>query len=222
MMRLFSNGCSFLVPRPKDGVHTFTTKILSEQYDMELYNLAMGGRGNDRISFTTKLWFEKNNFTDVFAVIGWSSALRNDYISSDMWKVDKISGQNISWRSYNFCNLPEKFIRKIKNLDVEKTSSMKWIDNIIDLQNFFQLKKIPYVMYNSLPPFLNEADENFSVLYKNIDQARFFKTRSSHYDFIMENKHIVSPNDPHPSTEGHKLWTKQLKEFIDADNLRTI
>ena len=221
-MRLFSNGCSFLGNRPKDGVDTFTTKILAEQYNMELHNLAMGGRGNDRISFTTKLWFEKNNFTDVFAVIGWSSALRNDYISSDMWKVGKIRDQNISWRSYNFCNLPEKFIRKIKNLDVEKTASMKWIDNIIDMQNFFYLKKIPYVMYNSLPPFLNEADDDFSLLYKKIDQIRFFKTRFSHYEFIMENKHIVSPKDPHPSKEGHEQWAEQLKEHIDANNLRTI
>ena len=28
--------------------------------------------------------------------------------------------------------------------------------------------------------------------------------------------------DPHPSVEGHKRWAEQLKEFIDANNLRTI
>ena len=45
-MILFSNGCSFLTPRPKDGINTFTTKIIAEQYGMQLENLAMGGRGN--------------------------------------------------------------------------------------------------------------------------------------------------------------------------------
>ena len=30
-MFLFSNGCSFLTSRPKDGVDTFTTKILAEK-----------------------------------------------------------------------------------------------------------------------------------------------------------------------------------------------
>ena len=50
-MILFSNGCSFLTPRPKDGVKTFTTKIIAENYGMQLANLAMGGRGNTRISF---------------------------------------------------------------------------------------------------------------------------------------------------------------------------
>ena len=38
MGKLLSNGCSFLTPRNKDGVETFTTKILAEQYDLELVN----------------------------------------------------------------------------------------------------------------------------------------------------------------------------------------
>ena len=43
-MILFSNGCSFLTPRPKDGVKTFTTKIIAENYNMQLANLAMTQR----------------------------------------------------------------------------------------------------------------------------------------------------------------------------------
>ena len=57
MSKIFSNGCSFLTARPKDGVDTFTSEILSKQYGNQLFNLAMGGRGNERICFTTKLWF---------------------------------------------------------------------------------------------------------------------------------------------------------------------
>ena len=82
-MILFSNGCSFLTPRPKDGVDTFTTKILAEKYKMELCNIAMGGRGNQRVSFTTKLWCEQQKPEKFFAVIGWSSMMRNDYVTND-------------------------------------------------------------------------------------------------------------------------------------------
>ena len=82
-MILFSNGCSFLTNRPADGVDTFTTKILAERYDMPLVNFAMGGRGNDRISFTTKVWLERHKRDSYFAVIGWSSSNRNDYITND-------------------------------------------------------------------------------------------------------------------------------------------
>ena len=84
-MILFSNGCSFLTNRPKDGVDTFTTKILAEQYKMALCNFAMGGRGNDRISFTTKVWLERHKRDKYFAVIGWSSQNRNDYVSNFNW-----------------------------------------------------------------------------------------------------------------------------------------
>ena len=64
-MILFSNGCSFLTPRPKDGVDTFTTKIIAENYGMDLVNLAMGGRGNTRIGFSTKVWVEQNKGKDM-------------------------------------------------------------------------------------------------------------------------------------------------------------
>ena len=56
--RLLSNGCSFNTPRPKDGVETFVSKELAEHYNLEHTNLAMRGRGNKRIGFTTKWYFE--------------------------------------------------------------------------------------------------------------------------------------------------------------------
>ena len=53
-MQIFSNGCSFLTPRPKDNVDTYVSKIIAEGYGTDLHNIAMGGRGNKRINFTTK------------------------------------------------------------------------------------------------------------------------------------------------------------------------
>ena len=40
--------------------------------------------------------------------------------------------------------------------------------------------------------------------------------------FVIKENMIVSPNDPHSSVEGHTKWANELKEFIDANNLRTI
>ena len=55
LTNLFINGCSFLTPRPKDGVHTHSGLELATLMDLKVAtNLAMGGRGNERISFTTK------------------------------------------------------------------------------------------------------------------------------------------------------------------------
>ena len=221
MLKLFSNGCSFLGPRPKDNVNTFVTKILAEDYNLQLFNLAMGGRGNERVSFTTKLWFEQNGYKDTFAVIGWSSMMRNDYVTNDGWKKGRIPNMDLTWRSWKVTDNFE-FIKDQAGWDLENTLIMKYLDNVLDLQNYFKLNKIPYVMYNALPNYSSSKSNDFKTFSKAIDMKRFFKPEQSHLEFIQEGEYVVSPKDPHPSTDGHKLWAKLLKEFIDANNLRTI
>jgi len=221
MSKIFSNGCSFLTPRPKDGVDTFVSKIIAENYNEELFNIAMGGRGNTRISFSTKVWCEQNKDKDVFAVIGWSSAVRNDYITDDGWKKGRIPGTELTWRTWKTLD-NVSFIRKNKGWDIENNLTMNFLDNVFDLQNYFERKRIPYVMYNSLPNYFGNGTEDFNVIRNAINMDRFFSPTVSHFEFITDKNLIVSSNDPHPSAEGHKQWAKQLKEFIDANNLRTI
>ena len=100
MQKIFSNGCSFLTPRPKDGVHSFVSDIISKKLNSELTNLAMGGRGNNRISFSTKVWFEQNSKENTFAIIGWSSSHRNDYVTNDGWKKGRIPQTDLTWRTW--------------------------------------------------------------------------------------------------------------------------
>ena len=74
--KLFLNGCSFLTFRPKQGVDTHCGVELAKKMDLEIaVNLAGGGRGNKRTSFTTKVWCEK--YPDIaekcFFLIGSSS-----------------------------------------------------------------------------------------------------------------------------------------------------
>jgi len=133
MSKIFSNGCSFLTPRPKDGVDTFVSKIIAENYNEELFNIAMGGRGNTRISFSTKVWCEQNKDKDVFAVIGWSSAVRNDYITDDGWKKGRIPGTELTWRTWKTLD-NVSFIRKNKGWDIENNLTMNFLDNVFDLQ----------------------------------------------------------------------------------------
>jgi len=221
MSKLFSNGCSFLTSRPKDGVETFVSRELAEAYGLQLTNLAMGGRGNARISFSTKVWFEQNGYRDTFAVIGWSSSHRNDYVTNDGWKAGRIEGTELTWRTWKTLdNIP--FIQKQRGWDVEAHATMNFLDHIFDLQNYFTNKKIPYVMYNALPNSLETTTEDFETIYKAIDMKRFFNPMTSHFEFVMDKNWIVSPDDPHPSTQGHRVWAEQLKEYIDANNLRTI
>jgi hypothetical protein len=221
MYKMFSNGCSFLTPRPKDGVETFVARELAESYGLQLTNLAMGGRGNDRISFTTKIWFEQNGSADTFAVVGWSSAHRNDYITNDGWKKGRIPGTDLTWRTWKTLD-NVSFIRTNTGWDIENNAIMNFLDNVFDLQNYFERKRIPYVMYNALPNDFKSDISDFDVIAKAINMDRFFNPEVSHLEYIMDEQLVVSPHDPHPSAEGHRQWAEQLKEFIDVNNLRTI
>ena len=221
-MFLFSNGCSFLTSRPKDGVDTFTTKILAEKYDMPLINFAMGGRGNDRISFTTKVWLERHNRDKHFAVIGWSSATRNDYVTDDGHKKGRMPQTDLTWRTWKTLD-NVSFIRSKQGYDIEANLIMSFLDNVFDLQNYFERKKIPYVMYNSLPnDFDQKGNGDFKIIRDAINMDRFFSPKISHYEYIIDKGLVSSQADPHPSAEGHRQWAEQLMEFIDANNLRPI
>ena len=212
MSKIFSNGCSFLTPRPKDGVNTYVTKHLANQYGMDIENIAMGGRGNTRISFSTKTYFEHFGTEDTFAVIGWSSAYRNDYVTNDGWKKGRMPGTDLNI----------SFIKNNVGWDIENNAVMAFLDNVFDLQNYFERKRIPYVMYNALPNTFDSNSKDFETIKKAIDMKRFFNPTVSHLEYITDKNLIVSPADPHPSTEGHVQWAEQLKEFIDVNNLRTI
>ena len=173
-MILFSNGCSFLTTRPKDGVATYCTKSLADSYNMALCNYAMGGRGNDRISFTTKVWLERHKRDKHFAVIGWSSQNRNDYVTNDGHKKGRPPQTDLTWRTWKTLD-NVSFIRSKQGYDIEQNLTMSFLDNVFDLQNYFERKRIPYVMYNSLPnDFSQKGIGDFKVIRDAINMDRVF------------------------------------------------
>jgi len=221
MSKLFSNGCSFLCKRPKDNVDTFVAEELARHYSLHLTNLAMGGRGNDRISFTTKVWFEQNGTKDIFAIIGWSSMHRNDYVTNDGWKAGRVKGSELTWRTWKTLD-NVSFLMKNSGWDIDNNAIMNFLDNVFDIQNYFERKQIPYVMYNAMPNSFDTNVADFNIIRQSINMRRFFSPHISHFEYVLEKNLYVSPQDPHPSTEGHRQWAKLLQEFIDANNLRTI
>ena len=96
---------------------------------------------------------------------------------------------------------------------------MKTSSNCINLCKYFN-DNLPKDLKDTIQ-FLFIKNKDLIEMASYIDKRRFFELESSHYEFVMDKKEIVSPNDPHPSTEGHVKWAQKIKEFIDANNLRT-
>jgi len=251
-----SNGCSFSTKKKFLSCHQKLGELLDIGPTM---NLAKGGRGNDRCVQTTIHWFLKNpeRMKDTFVSIGWSSGHRWDYvhklktqelldrgIRGYKYEIAKFSRQWASWRTWE-----DDWISRDQDCDIDASSALKLYNNILTLQNFFKLHKIPYVMYwaltNDLP-----TEGDLDVLYNAVDQTQFmnftpskhakenmsiynrmksmFKVTvpnkdyvQSHFEYCAKNGWTKSLNDAHPNKRGHHGWARLLKEFIDKNNLIT-
>jgi len=228
LTNLFINGCSFLTYRPKDNVNTHCGLELAKLMEIDVaVNLAGGGRGSKRMMWTTRTWCEKfpEQAEKCFFLIGSSGGNRFDYPTGDGYKAHKFPTMKTTWKTWdpNRDEHTKSFTKYLfkAGMDLDQTTQIESILALLDLQDYFQNKKYPYVFYNTL----SDADitnEDIKFMHDKIDKKRFFKPETSHLDYTVANKQECKPGDPHPSTAGHMDWAEQLKEFIDANNLRTV
>tara|TARA_R110000803_G_scaffold187885_1_gene250257 strand:- start:685 stop:1392 length:708 start_codon:yes stop_codon:yes gene_type:complete len=230
---IFTNGCSFLTQRPKEGVDTHVGMEMAKLMDLETaLHLGAGGRGNRRCSITTKVWCEKNPdlAEKCFFVIGITSGQRFDYPATDRYKQHKFPALATAWKTYKpHINADtKKFFKYLfitGKLDLDQMIQYESIEATLNLQNYFKINNYPYVMYKTISDPEIKVDFKFKdvkTLWHTIDKTRYFRPETSHKDYIIENNQLCSPGDLHPSAEGHSDWATQLKDFIDANDLRTI
>lgn len=226
--KMFINGCSFLTYRPRDGVDTHCGIELAKAMGMEVaVNLANGGRGSKRMMWTTRAWCEKfpEEAKQCFFLIGSSGGHRFDFPTNDGYKAHKFPSMTTTWKSWdpNRDENTRSFIKYLFRVgaDLDQMTQVESILGLLDLQDFFINRGYPYVFYNTLSDAkIKNAD--VQMLFDKIDKKRFFKPETSHLDYTRENNQQCKEGDEHPSVAGHKDWAGQLKEFIDANNLRTI
>ncbi len=225
---LFINGCSFLTTRPKDNVNTHCGLELAKLMGLDVaVSLAGGGRGSKRLMWTTRTWCEKfpEQAEKCFFLIGSSGGNRFDYPTGDGYKAHKFPTMKTTWKTWdpNRDEHTKSFTKYLfrAGMDLDQTTQIESTLALLDLQDYFQNKKYPYVFYNTLSD-AKITNEDIKFMFNKIDNKRFFKPETSHLDHTVANKQECKPGDPHPSVEGHKDWAGQLKEFIDANNLRTI
>jgi hypothetical protein len=233
---IFTNGCSFLTRRPKEGVMTHVGMELGKLLRLkEARHMGAGGRGNRRLSISTKVWCERNPVIakQCFFVIGITSGMRFDFPMSTGYKKHKFPELYSFWKTYKPWenSSTEKFFKHLINtadLDLEQMAHFESLEATINLQSYFKVKGFPYVMYKTLPDaelIRDKRDVKHKDIYtlqSLVDKERYFKPTFSHMEYTEQNKQHCAPDDHHPSPEGHRDWAEQLKEFIDANNLLTI
>ena len=226
--KLFINGCSFLTFRPRDNVNTHCGIELAKLLDLEVaVNLAGGGRGNKRLMWTTRTWCEKfpEEAKNCFFLIGSSGGHRFDYPTGDGYKAHKFPTMETTWKTWD-PNRDDETRRFIKYLfrsgaDLDQMTQVESILTLLDLQDFFRNRGYPYVFYNTLSD-ATIKNKDIQFMFDKIDKKRFFKPETSHLDYTREQSQQCKPDDEHPNEQGHRDWAKQINEFVNANNLRTI
>lgn len=184
MKKLLVNGCSFTA-----GTHPYTigtntdispivwSRHLEDKFE-NVYNLAKGGEGNDRIVRTTLEFCKDIDMSDYVAIIQWSSPFRTEYWSPEdnewinvvinngmqgNWTLDQVNPESKSgiqnW-TLDIPSDPNTARKKLQTLSYE--NEMKWLNsfndydiayynNVLVLQNFFENKQVPY-MFTSMSP----------------------------------------------------------------------
>jgi hypothetical protein len=201
---------------------------LAKLMDLDIeVNLANGGRGSKRLMWTTRTWCEKftEKATECFFLIGSSGGHRFDYPTNDGYKAHKFPTMTTTWKTWdpNRDESTKSFTKYLyrSGADIDQMTQVESILALVDLQDYFENKKYPYVFYNTLSD-AEITNPDIKLLFNSINKERFFRPGTSHLDYTIKNNQHCKPGDPHPNTEGHKQWAVHLKEFIDANDLRTI
>ena len=67
---------------------------------------------------------------------------QNDYVTNDGWKKGRIPQTDLTWRTWKTLD-NGSFIREKSGWDIENNGIMNFLDNVFDLQNYFERKNIP-------------------------------------------------------------------------------
>ena len=211
----------------KQYVHKYSHKQLYKFYDSSVWPKELGKRlgvetwnagrnGCDNTSITVRTinsveWLLNKGKKDIFVVIGWSSKLR---LPAYVYKDNKLKlMQNRPYYINDFAD---------KAFNLQERIEETFLINILTLQNYFSIKKINYLFFNSFDNF-----DYFDKLYLNplIDKSKWVNCslNQSHFkNYILQKYNLDSWDDSlyfdtsHPKDISHKAWGKYLYNYIQT------
>ena len=239
MNKLLVNGCSYTAGTHPWTIHTpdaspiVWPRQLEDKFE-NVYNLAKGGEGNDRIVRTTIDYCENNDMTDYAVIIQWSSPFRTEYwrpednewinvvINNGMqgnWALDVPgTGAGLMYNSRR-----DAYSDEMKWLNSLNDYHIAYYNNVVVLQNYFEYNDIPYMFTCMSLQDHPCCDQKLLIdkpsrstteinLTKLMDNSKWSQLSLSAYS--MDNP--ISQEDQHPNLKGNKLIAQALyKELME-------
>jgi hypothetical protein len=237
---VIGTGCSFMngdaIHNEKmkaiGHTHHTPTKYLADKFGCEWVNLAQSGSSNDHMFSRILNYIENNNLENkkVLVIIGLSELARlflKYYETKDVGR-DLHPHTVILNEEYLYKTAEKLFNSDVKGLRNYLKFYMTHIFNeeffedrlgekIILLKNYFQNKKIDFIIFNALSGHLNLEnilDEENIILFDNEEKSWYISLKEKHEkDFgDFDNKEFRSPTPPwgryfcygHPSPHANQ------------------
>jgi len=195
-MKVLFTGCSVTWGAElEDRLNQRYSKIVSDHYNIEEYNIALCGISNDAIVRRTIQWLENNNGADI-VVLQMTVSSRREYIDHDgifqKWSVNTIrrrSNPMMSW-----------YYRVVQNGHYDAENFYK---NLFLVETYCKLKSINLVVMQ-----LQKKKKLFdSSVWEPLCEQEIYSIRDS-----LKSEWC---DGGHPSAENHKAIAKAVIAFID-------
>ena len=177
----------------------------------------------------------KDHHSDILVGVMWSGPNRNDFYcqnvpflsqadrdsqGAQMNPTGVVPGWN-KWMIMNY-NWEDRYSKAYyENFYNQPWSVIQTLEHILHTQWYLERKGIRYFMTTYLDTKLFE-DRNPDIkwLADQVDRSKFLPVTGC-YEWCRDNTNIkFDPNDKHPSTEQHRLFTEQvIMPYLTANSL---
>lgn len=187
---ILCTGCS-LVEGIGLPIETRWSDLLASMLNCDMYNLGLGGTGNDVIFYNLVNWFTKIEIKPKLVIIGWSST--NRFVAIDS-KFDNITKDSAIFKTYTpHVEYIKNFIVDGDEINYFKTKTFL-LKNLIKKIITVPIIEVPWMLESDNNPNVSEIkfDSNFVI-----DRARDLmhpgiksnqKCAEVLYNYIKENK----------------------------------
>lgn len=234
---LYTNGDSFAFGQELDGPRTSErfyefseyqrrhcySGIIADRLNLEYMNEALPGGSNQRIYRTTlstiSQLLETYKPNELFVLLSMTHANRREFYVTNRNNYYP----HMSTSEPKDINGPTHNLWKLLTKEFEHEKSYYEFDqqNILGIQNFLRVNKIPYLMTWSMHHGLTYEDEKRLILESVLKQryAQRFYQYPSFQEYVFTTLKLTKAPGGHPLADGHAAWANHLFDYIEKNNL---
>ena len=218
--------------------HSFGNQ-LAKRLNRRPINIAMRGVSNSCIMRSVLEWFEKfydSNTMDVFVLVGWANSSRMEapFHRPTWYNEQNPNADWVSETSFDYLQIQHGL--KSPNRD-ERHILDRYNDFIIhdeifleilsanyalQLQYFFKMNKVPYLLVNTLYQF-TKTNNHIQFYLRQIDGKRYLDFDNNeepfYYKYAAMGYKNLKAQYFHHSEEPHLRYAEHLQNYINQHNL---